>query len=103
MVLPPIGTIIAEYEQARAADDDRGVAETAYALAHRYIRIGDIDRAEQYAQAGLAAAERLPSDHLDDVVCARPNVGGVPMPDYYFHEGVIRSRLGGLLVSYDQL
>ena len=96
MVLPPIGTVVAEYEQARDADDDRAIAEIAYALALRLARIGEVKRAEFYAQASLASAKRLPSDQMDDVVTVRLNVGGVPLPDY-FHEGVVRSRLGGLI------
>lgn len=96
MVLPPIGTVVAEYEQACNAEDDRAIAEVGYALAHRFMHIGVLDQAERYARASLAAAMRVPSDMLDDVSPTRISVGGVPLPDY-FHEGVIRSRLGGLL------
>ncbi|MEQ7009308.1 hypothetical protein ABN028_24320 [Actinopolymorpha sp. B17G11] len=54
------------------------------------------DEAKRYANESYRAAKRLPSSLTDDVASTRTTVGGVPLPGY-FHEGVIRARLGGLL------
>lgn len=95
-MLPPIQHVVDEFEQAQASNDDRAVAETAYALAVRAMDRGDIDDATRYAKASYAAAERLPSSTLDDVATTRLNVGGVELPSY-FHSGVIKARFSGLL------
>lgn len=94
--MPPIKQLLAEYEQARASQDDRVTAETAYALTMRMMDSGSYDEAKRYANESYRAAKRLPSSLTDDVASTRTTVGGVPLPDY-FHEGVIRARLGGLL------
>jgi hypothetical protein len=98
-VLPPIQPLIDEYEEARRAGNDRVVAETAYALAIRMRDDGWFEKAQHYAREALSAAERLPSSTIDDVASTRQSVGGVPLPEL-FHDGVIRSRLEGLLNEY---
>lgn len=95
-MLPPIQQVVDEFEQAQASNDDRAVAETAYALSVRAMDRGDLDNATHYARASFAAAERLPSSTLDDVASTRTRVGGVELPSY-FHSGVVQARLGGLL------
>lgn len=95
-MLPPIQQIVDEFEQAQASNDDRILAETAYALAVRAMDRGDFENAEHYAKASYAAAERLPSSSLDDVATTRISVGGVELPSY-FHSGVIKARFSGLL------
>lgn len=97
--MPPIQRLLDEYEQAKASGHDRVLAETAYALAIRTRDDGRFEKAQEYAREALAAAERLPSSTLDDVVTTRQEVGGVPLPDL-FHDGVIRVRLEGLLNEY---
>ncbi len=94
--MPPIRQLVDEYEHAVASKDDRTAAEAAYALAIRMMDSGNYDGAHRYANACIDAIERLPSSTMDDVASTRPSVGGVVMPDY-FHDGVVRSRLGGLL------
>jgi hypothetical protein len=97
--LPPIQGLLDEYEQAKASGHDRVLAETAYALAIRTRDAGEFEKAQEYAREALSAAERLPSSTLDDVTTSRQEVGGVPLPDL-FHDGVVRSRLEGLLNEY---
>lgn len=99
VTLPPIQTLRDEYEQAKRSGHDRVLAETAYALAIRTRDDGQFERAQGYAREALAAAERLPSSTLDQVTTTRQEVGGVPLPDL-FHDGVVRSRLEGLLNEY---
>lgn len=98
-MLVPIGQLIDEYEHAKRSGHDRIMAETAYALAIRLREDGQFEQAQQYARECLAAAERMPSATLDDVASTRQEVGGVPLPDL-FHDGVVRSRLEGLLNEY---
>ncbi|MEQ7125347.1 hypothetical protein ABN034_12580 [Actinopolymorpha sp. B11F2] len=62
----------------------------------RAMEASNYDDAHRYANECLAEVERLPSSTLDDVAATRTHAGGVPLPDY-FHEGVVRERLGGLL------
>ncbi|MBV1854547.1 hypothetical protein [Catellatospora tritici] len=97
--MPPIQLLLDEYAQAKASGQDRVLAETAYALAIRTRDDGQFEKAQEYAREALAAAERLPSSTLDDVASTRQAVGGVPLPEL-FHDGVIRSRLEGLLNEY---
>lgn len=96
MALPPIQALIGENARAKQDEDYRAVAETAYALAVRYREEGEFQTAQLYAQEALDAAQQLPSDSVEDVVSNRREVGGVPIPDL-FHDGVIKSRLEGLL------
>lgn len=95
-MLPPVEQVIEEFEQARRSGADRATAEVAYALAFRMMDAGNYEEARRYARESLAAAERLSPSTVDDVATTRLEVGGVPLPDY-FHDGVVRARLGGLL------
>ena len=99
MALPPLQALVRENEQAKLNQDQRAVAETAYALAMRYREDGDFATAQYYAVEALEAARLLPSTAIEDVVSERREVGGVPIPDL-FHDGVVKSRLEGLLPEY---
>ncbi len=93
---PPISEVRKQYDDERFFEDDRAAAEYAYALAVRLREVGQTDEARRYAEECVRLAESLPSKSLDDVVSARHEVGGVPLPDH-FHDGVVRSRLADLL------
>jgi hypothetical protein len=73
---PPIQHLLDEYGQAKASGHDRVLAETAYALAVRTGDDGQFEKAQEYAREALAAAERLPSNTLDDVASIRQEVAG---------------------------
>jgi len=93
---PPIADVLDEYEREAAVGNTRAAAELAYALAIRLQGAGRVREAAVYAKACLDLLESLPSDSLDDVASTRLSVGGVELPEY-FHDGVVRARLGHLL------
>src|SRR5215470_1230760 len=82
--------------------DPRAAAETAYALAFRY-RNQDVggerrfDLAKQWATRAIELLDGLPSETIDQVLSTRQSVGGVPIPEL-LHSGVVRERLGDVLV-----
>lgn len=80
----------------------RAAAETAYALAFRY-RNEDVggrrrfDLAKVWAMRSIDLLDLLPADALGEVSGTRQSVGGIPIPDF-LHTGVVRQRLGDVLV-----
>lgn len=97
---PSISEVLSEYEREAGAGNTRGAAELAYALAVRLQGAGRVREAAVYGKKCLELIESLPSDTLDDVASTRLSVGGVELPEY-FHDGVVRSRLGHLLEERD--
>lgn len=80
----------------------RAAAETAYAFAFRY-RNEDVngsrrfDIAQTWAMRSIELLDSLPSDTVEQVASTRSSVGGVPTPGL-LHSGVIRERLGDVLI-----
>ena len=93
---PPIADVVDEYGRERAVGNSRAAAELAYAIAVRLQGAGRVREAAKYGKECLELLEPLPSDSLDDVASTRLSVGGVELPEY-FHDGVVRARLGHLL------
>jgi hypothetical protein len=96
-MMPPMQTLLDEYQEAVKSDDAMAESQLPFALAVRLEAGRSAEgQARQFAAASLAAAERAPSATLDDVSSPRVFVGGISMPDY-FHAGVARARLAHLL------
>ncbi len=80
----------------------RAAAETAYALAFLY-RNEDVngarrfDIAQIWAMRAVDLLDSLPSDTIEQVASTRSSVGGIPIPDL-LHSGVVRERLGDVLI-----
>lgn len=99
--MPRPELLIAQFER-ELATDPRAAAETAYALAFRY-RDHDVDGARRFDLARVWAVraiellDQLPTDTIEEVASGRQSVGSVPIPDL-LHSGVVRERLGDVLV-----
>lgn len=91
-----VSDLIATYEGAREAGEGQTAAVYAYVIAQRLRETGDYLEARKYASECLTIAKTLPSDTLDDVTLNVSSIGGVPLPER-FHDGVVRTRLEGLL------
>jgi hypothetical protein len=96
--IPPIDDLVKRYEDEVYFSDERAAAKYAFALAIRFRDVGQFEEARQYARRSLHYAERAASNTLDDVTSDELSIGGVPMPER-FHDGVVRSRLAGLLTD----
>jgi hypothetical protein len=71
--------------------DRWAAAETAYALAVRYRRAWEPDKAGEWARKAIDLLNELPSDSPDQVATTRASVGGVVLPDF-LHADLVRSR-----------
>jgi hypothetical protein len=87
-------TSLAELEAAydhELKTDRWAAAETAYALAVRYRRAWEPDKAGEWARKAIDLLNELPSESPDQVATTRVSVGGVVLPDF-LHADLVRSR-----------
>lgn len=82
--------------------DLRVAAETAYALAfwyrnHDFEGSRRFDLAKVWALRTIELLDALPSDTIDQVASTRQSVGGAAIPEL-LHSGVVRERLGDVLI-----
>lgn len=85
-----VGELEAAYEH-ELKTDRWAAAETAYALAVRYRRAWEPDKAGEWARKAIDLLNEMPSDSPDQVATRRVSVGGVVLPDF-LHADLVRSR-----------
>jgi hypothetical protein len=96
MRLVSIASLVLRFQNSVAQSDDRAAAELSFVLAERFRREGLLQEAREYAAVCLEISTRLPSRSLEDVSVEELSIGGIPLPEW-FHTGVVRARLEGLL------